>query len=319
MSKDSTKIIGIILGVCIGIIGAFLYFDPKMQNNYAQVENLSENNVEYSEKYSELKQKHDVLNTKYDELNYQYSYLQTSYVNLDYLYTINKELRIVNSLTSYYDYLRYEFGPMGSRSTWLNDEESCKFACQLALHDLHRVYWVKAEEYYGEDVGQNSYKQAWEVLRTAVNFCNIETSDSDTEKIEKILNNRILQYIIPRTFYLNIINLNFTITFSRKIPKMPFFIRFYYASVLVEGNESEIFEQPHTATVTGLNGIFVISRGQLLRLRPPMFGFVGTYENVEITPLKTGFNNNKNYNLEHTSSYIKIPSYFAYDILVYAI
>lgn len=147
-------------------------------------------------RYSVLNDQYDVLRDDFDDLSYNYDLLSSSYVDLEYLYTMNTELRIGNSLTSYYDYLRYEFGPMGSRSFWSYEEESCKFASSLALHDLHRLYWIEAEEKYGTDVGQKSYDQAWTVLNKAVEYCEIEVNDSDTEKIKKVLTfvNELVDY-----------------------------------------------------------------------------------------------------------------------------
>ena len=137
--------------------------------------------------YDDLSDDFDDLSHDHDRLRSNYNVLSSSYDDLDYLYTLNTELTIGNSLTSYYDYLRYELGPTGSRSYWSYNEESCKFASSLALHDLHRLYWIEAEENYGVDVGQESYAQAWEVLEKAVEYCEIESTDSDTDKVEKVL------------------------------------------------------------------------------------------------------------------------------------
>ena len=133
-----------------------------------------------SDDFNDLSSNFDRLSSSYDVLSYNYD-------DLDYLYTMYTELKIGNSLTSYYDYLRYEFGPTGSRSYWGYEEESCKFASSLALHDLHRLYWVEAEENYGVDVGQESYAQAWDVLNKAVEYCGIDPADTDTDKVEKVL------------------------------------------------------------------------------------------------------------------------------------
>jgi len=140
-----------------------------------------------SDDFDDLSSRYDVLESDYDELNTDYNTLSIGFQELDYIFTMNTELRIGNSLTSYYDYLRNEFGPTGSRSYWGYEEESCKFASSLALHDLHRLYWIEAEENYGVDVGQESYAQAWEVLSKAVEYCEIDDNDTDTEKIEKVL------------------------------------------------------------------------------------------------------------------------------------
>jgi len=128
-----------------------------------------------------------VLTASYQQLESDYSDLKGEY---DQLWEENKmlhTLNIGNSLTSYYDALRYEFGPSGTTKWWNAAEDSCIFAAQLALHDLHELYWIKIEETYGEDVGEESYKEAYEILKKAIEYCEINSMDSDTEKIDKIL------------------------------------------------------------------------------------------------------------------------------------
>ena len=209
MALSSSKIlVGLVLGVLIGIIGGFIYFDPSIQENADQIDDLeititslesaissleNENDAliddynDLSEDYNALSVEYSTLINDYNTLWDIYDELESEYEEIKYQYNMWTELRIGNSLTSYYDTLRYEFGPTGSRSNWKYEEESCQFASQLALHDLHRLYWIKAEEIYGEDVGKESYAQAWEVLSKAYEYCEISSTDSDVEKIEKIL------------------------------------------------------------------------------------------------------------------------------------
>ena len=63
----------------------------------------------------------------------------------------------------------------------------------------------------------------------------IDGNESQIQKIEKILNNRILQFIIPlRWGFINVTELDFTITYNKEIPKIPFWLNFYYATILFE-------------------------------------------------------------------------------------
>ncbi len=111
----------------------------------------------------------------------------------------------------------------------------------------------------------------------------IDGNSSQIQKIEKMLNNRILQFIIPRWWYINVTELNFTISYNKKIPMMPFFLRFYYATMLMENGNVTFIDKPHTVTVKGLNGQFTIFRGQPFRFIPPIFVFEGsTYDEVTI-------------------------------------
>jgi len=66
-------------------------------------------------------------------------------------------------------------------------------------------------------------------------------------------------------------------------------LNFYYATVLTENENYTLIDKPHTVTVKGLNGHFVISRGQLFRFRPPYFLFAGeTYDEVTIELIERG-------------------------------
>ena len=118
----------------------------------------------------------------------------------------------------------------------------------------------------------------------------IDGNESQIQKIEKILNNRILQFIIPlRWGFINVTELDFTITYNKEIPKIPFWLNFYYATILTENENDTFIDKPHTVTVKGLNGHFVISRGQPFRFRPPYFLFAGeTYDEVTIELIERG-------------------------------
>jgi len=118
----------------------------------------------------------------------------------------------------------------------------------------------------------------------------IDGNESQMQKIEKILNNRILQFIIPYWWgYINVTELDFTITYNKEIPKIPFWLNFYYATILTENENETFIDKPHKVTVKGLNGTFVISRGQLFKFRPPYFLFAGdTYDEVTIELIERG-------------------------------
>jgi hypothetical protein len=95
---------------------------------------------------------------------------------------IHEDLRIGNSMSSYYEKLR---------STYvlreLSEKERCQFAAQLALHDLHKLSFTQIEEKFGEDVGYESYEKASEVLGKAYGYCGVTEDDTDAERIKKIL------------------------------------------------------------------------------------------------------------------------------------
>ncbi len=70
---------------------------------------------------------------------------------------------------------------------------------------------------------------------------------------------------------------------------IPFWWNFEYVTILQENENITFIDKPHKVTVKGLNGHFVISRGQLFRFRPPYFLFAGeTYDEVTIELIERG-------------------------------
>ncbi len=127
------------------------------------------------------------LNAKLSEINEYFLYYQTEYYSLKEKIDTSYEVHIGNSLTSYYDALRYELGTSGSTARWYNADEECFFAAQLALHDLHQLSWPTVDDVYESETGEVSYLQAWEILNEVYARCDITNFDSDTIKIKKIL------------------------------------------------------------------------------------------------------------------------------------
>jgi hypothetical protein len=110
----------------------------------------------------------------------------------------------------------------------------------------------------------------------------IDGNESQIQKIEKILNNRILHFIIPRMFFINVTDLNFTISYTKKIPKIPFWWNFEYITLLTNGSNITDISKPHTVTVKGFDGTFTLIRGKLMIFYPPHFLFAGVSEEFTI-------------------------------------
>ena len=68
-----------------------------------------------------------------------------------------------------------------------SNKDRVKFAAQLALHDMHRLRFTTVQNEYLALTGEESSDQAFEYLDKAYRYCNIYSSDDDTECIEKIL------------------------------------------------------------------------------------------------------------------------------------
>lgn len=125
-------------------------------------------------------------------LDQRYDNLQGDYYELELEYRLEKELRIGNSLESYYDNLRDGLGPTGSKNWWYTPSEGewqteVDFAANLALHDLWELYWPDYETDYVEAAGENSYETAWNCLTTIYEYLEISSLDTPEEIITKIL------------------------------------------------------------------------------------------------------------------------------------
>jgi parallel beta-helix repeat protein len=110
----------------------------------------------------------------------------------------------------------------------------------------------------------------------------INGNESQIGKIEKMLNNRILQFIIPRMYFIKVVDLNFSISYTKNIPKFPFWWNFEYITILTENGSLTDINIPHRVTVKGFNGDFTIIRGKFLIIYPPHFLFAGVCEEVTI-------------------------------------
>jgi len=126
-------------------------------------------------------------------LERRFDTLQDDYYELELDYRLEKELRIGNSLESYYDNLRDGLGPTGSKYWWYTPSEGiwqpqADFAANLALHDLWELYWPDYETEYVEAAGEYSYETAWNCLYTIYGYLDISSIDTPVNKITKILN-----------------------------------------------------------------------------------------------------------------------------------
>ena len=177
---DNSSVLFLILILIVSIVaGVSIY---QLKESQTRIDKLTSDYIKRSSDYIKIY-------TDYNELDKKYSSLETEYVNLEEKYNeifqqieLYDELRIGNSLASYYEFIRSEIG-----TNMKSEKEECTFAVCLALHDLHRLYWRDIEEQFSEDVGGESYDLAWQVLSKAYDHCEINSRDSDVEKIRKIL------------------------------------------------------------------------------------------------------------------------------------
>jgi hypothetical protein len=95
-------------------------------------------------------------------------------------------------LESYYDYLRQELGPTGTKYWWEEVDSdywqtSVDFAANLALHDIWRIYWPFIEEDYYGVMGEYSYDTAYSKILEVLSYIEIHPDDSAIVALQKIL------------------------------------------------------------------------------------------------------------------------------------
>ena len=193
-----TLVLLILIFSSFSLAGFFAYEKYRIESFYkgstADIESLREENSRLKDQMNSLQnQVNDLQNqlnlkeanvTRIDE---EFQALQIEYEVLKRDYQLANELKIGNSLTSFYDYLRHEKGFSGDASYRATDEDRAQFAVNLALHDLKRFSWPSIEDEYYDKIGIHSYDAAWDTLQKALNTTGIEEDDSMIEEIEKIL------------------------------------------------------------------------------------------------------------------------------------
>jgi hypothetical protein len=112
-------------------------------------------------------------------------------------------------------------------------------------------------------------------------------SSSEIEKIERILNNRILQLILPLTI-IKCSGLDFSVSYLKNVPFFIPIIRHlsYWTTIYNDSNfpfnKDSIFGKSHTIVVDGFNGYFTFARLRIWKGSPALFAFSGNYDNVTI-------------------------------------
>jgi hypothetical protein len=204
-----TIILIILIISSFSLAGFFAYerfrIEAFYKENVADIESLRKENIRLEDQLSLLQnQVYDLqlqLNLKeanVSRIDEEYQSLQIEYEALKRDYQLTSELKIGNSLTSFYDYVRQEKGFSGDASYKATDEDRVQFAVNLVLHDLNRYSWPSIEDEYYEKIGIHSYDAAWNLMQIALNNTGIEEDDSMVDGIEKILTfvNGYLEYEI---------------------------------------------------------------------------------------------------------------------------
>ena len=117
----------------------------------------------------------------------------------------------------------------------------------------------------------------------------LDGDSSQIEKIERILNNRIMQVTPPFFKIIDCTDLDFSVNFTQDTADLGFFgfWYFHYSTSIYEKGEpfwkrDRIVRKSHTVDIKGFNGYFLFMRPRLITPEPSHFGFYGEYEEVTI-------------------------------------
>lgn len=144
------------------------------------------------EDYDDLQEDYDTLETQYNELLDDYASLQDAW-QYNYYMSANSDalqlmeaLNIGHLLADYYEEIRAYHDDIGALNT---SQESAEFAAGLARHSLGQAEWfIYESDYYDcADPQEYSYTTAEREFSEVMDLIDLQTDDSDVEKIEKIL------------------------------------------------------------------------------------------------------------------------------------
>jgi len=123
----------------------------------------------------------------FDQLKKDYNQLKDEFVELNENLKLKNELKIGNELISFYDAVRYKYGPTGLTEIKYREKDKIKFAVKLALHDLNLSTWSEIENDYYEVTKRHSYEVALKKLKIALSHIMLEDGDPFYVKVDKIL------------------------------------------------------------------------------------------------------------------------------------
>lgn len=205
---------------------------------------------------------------------------------IDLLQDNEELLNMTPDQTFYYEVFRQNYTgtahfsitiEIGNRITFL--ETTVTFVNGPEQH----IELLRGERAHGYLHYKNTAVGTFGPITPLMNFSSIQLIDGDPlqiQQLQHLLRSRILQYIIPITS-INFTQLSFMVTFPREIPPQPFYQRFQYMTGLQKDNIS-LINEPHQLKITGMNGIFLLSKGVFFQMIPPRFAFAGVCDEVTI-------------------------------------
>ena len=108
----------------------------------------------------------------------------------------------------------------------------------------------------------------------------LDGNPSEIQQIERILNSKILQFIIPY-LEINVTDLEITVSYEKKIPSN-LSKRYGYITGLSDDKNITIYNGTNRVYIKGLEGQFFYSKGLPFLLIPCYFMLWGTYEEIVV-------------------------------------
>ena len=188
--KNNKLILSILLTITLFSIilaGVFTYYESRyniLNENYNFYKSHYENlNYTQSSDYEKLLDDYNTLYSKYLTMSRDYN----SYKSLIQQYN---DLLIDHLISLTFNEIRKEYQP--NYTPWADnpyyyEQISVEYAADVCAHDLKRVIWPDIEDIYYSLTGKTLSDGAYDRLFQASELVNISSTDTTTEKVEKIL------------------------------------------------------------------------------------------------------------------------------------
>lgn len=178
----------------VTVLGLFSHYESRyniLKDNYEFLESKYENiNNSKSDDYENLLDDYNNLENNFNTLYNKYLATSRDYNSYKSLIQQYNDLLIDHLISLTFNEIRKEYQP--NYNAWTDDpyyyeQISVEYAADVSAHDLGRVYWPDIEDLYYNLIGKNLYDEAYNRIFQAIELVNISASDTDTEKVEKIL------------------------------------------------------------------------------------------------------------------------------------
>jgi hypothetical protein len=160
--------------------------DQDWQNRYSSLENEHDN---LTNLYSNMVDQYDDLSNNYTDLMTQYNELEGEYGIVSEVLEQYARFPIDHLMIMTYSEIRKQVQP--EYTPWYGsynyDQKSMDYAALVCAHDLARRYWPDIENVYYNIKGTHLYDDAYQKIIEALDMIGISAADTNTDKIEKIL------------------------------------------------------------------------------------------------------------------------------------